>query len=164
MAKWLPVPEYENLYEVSDDGQIRSLCGRYGYKNIIKQSTSNKGYKMVCLCNKGVQKTLAVHRIVAKVFIPNPENLPCVNHIDQDRNNNSVSNLEWCSYYYNNVYGDRLTKSAMKIGKPVKCIETGVVYSSAYAAQRETGILQSKISSCCHGRRKTTGKLHWTFV
>ena len=164
MEKWLPVQGYEKLYEVSNEGRIRSICGRYGYGNIIAQSTNNKGYPVVCLCNKGVQKTFSVHRLVAKEFIPNPMDLPCVNHKDTDKTNNKVSNLEWCSYYYNNIYGDRLTKSAIKRSKQVRCIETGVIYQSAYAAQRLTGIHQSKISDCCNGKRKTTGKMHWEFV
>lgn len=164
MEKWLPVPNYESLYEVSDKGRIRSLCGRYAYKNIISQSTNNKGYKLVCLCNKGIQKSINVHRLVASVFIHNPHNFPCVNHKDENKENNDASNLEWCSYRYNNVYGSRLRKSAEKRSKPVKCVETGEVFQNAYDAQRRTGVSQSRISVCCNGRRKTTGGFHWEFV
>lgn len=164
MSIWKPIPNYEDLYEVSSDGEVRSLCGRYRNKDILKQCKGSSGYLLVTLCRKGSQKTVNVHRLVAKVFIPNPDSLPCVNHKDQNRENNSVSNLEWCSYYHNNIYGDRLTKSALKRGKPVMCLETGKIYASASAVQRELGINQSKISACCLGNRKSAGKLHWSFV
>lgn len=164
MPNWKPVPQYEDLYEVSDDGQVRSLCKRYGNETrILKQGLGSRGYLNVTLCRKGKQKTVNVHRLVATVFLENPQSFPCVNHKDQNKTNNSVSNLEWCSYYQNNVYGDRLTKSALKRSIPVVCVETGVRYSSAYAAQRITGIYQSGICECCNGKAKTAGGYHWSF-
>ena len=164
MALWKPVPNFEDLYEVSDEGEVRSICGRYGENLILRQSIGSKGYKIVSLCRGGKQKTVNVHRLVASVFLQNPDNLPCVNHKDENKENNAVSNLEWCSYYHNNVYGERLTKSAAKRSIPVLCIETGKRFSSAYAAHRETGIQQSKICECCHGKRKTAGGYHWEFA
>lgn len=161
---WKPIKGFEALYEVSNKGRVRSLCGRYGYRRIIKLGNGSRGYLNVCLCDKGKQTTRNVHRIVAETFIPNPENLPCINHKDEDRKNNSVDNLEWCSYYHNNVYGNRLTKSAMKQAKPVRCIETGKVYYGQCEAQRATGIQQTKISACCRGKAKTAGGYHWEFV
>lgn len=163
-AIWLPIEGYEDLYEVSNTGKVRSLCGRYGKNRILKQSSGSKGYLIVTLCGKGPQKTVNVHRLVAKAFIPNPDNLPCVNHIDEDRTNNNVTNLEWCSYYHNNTYGHRLTKSAEKLSHPVRCIETGEVFPSAYAAQRETGIRQANIWKVCHGERHTAGGYHWELI
>ena len=164
MVEWRPVKDYEDLYEVSNTGEVRRIIPRYSHVETLKQSSSSKGYKLVCLCRNGVQKTMSVHRLVATAFIPNPESFPCVNHIDENKGNNIVSNLEWCTYTHNNTHGHRLEKSAAKRGKPVLCIETGVVYQSAFAAQRATGIHQSNISQCCNGTRKTTGKMHWSFV
>ena len=161
---WRPIKDYEKLYEVSNTGQVRSLCGRYGKFRILKQSVGSRGYMLVTLCDHGKQKSVNVHRIVAETFIPNADNLPCVNHKDENKKNNNVENLEWCSYYHNNTYGNRLTKSALKRSIPVRCIETGIIYSSAYAAQRETKIRQSGICSCCHGRRKTAGGYHWEYA
>lgn len=163
-TNWMPIKGYESLYEVSDRGEVRSLCGRYGKNKILKQSVGSKGYLLVTLCDRGKQKTVNVHRLVATAFIPNPNSFPCVNHKDEDKTNNSVSNLEWCSYYRNNVYGHRLSKSSAKRSIPVRCVETGEIYPSAYAAQRETGIRQSGICNCCHGKLKTTGGFHWEFV
>ena len=161
MEVWKPVPDYEGLYEVSNLGRVRSLYNGY---RILKQAIGTRGYKNVCLCRKGTQKLANVHRLVALCFVPNPQNLPCVNHKDENKQNNEVSNLEWCSYYYNNVYGSRLTKSALKQSLPVRCIETDTIYSSAYSAQRETGIKQSGICQCCHHKRKSAGGFHWEFV
>lgn len=164
MIEWRPVTDYEDLYEVSNTGEVRRIIPRYSHVTTLKQYTSNKGYKLVCLCRNGIQKTISVHRLVALAFIPNPDCLPCVNHIDENKANNNVSNLEWCSYLRNNIYGHRLEKSASKRSKAVICVETGIVYASAYEAQRLTGIHQSKISECCNGNRQTTAKCHWSFV
>lgn len=161
---WKPIKDFESLYEISTKGRVRSLCGRYGKNRIVKLGNGSRGYLNVCLCNKGKQTTRNVHRIVAETFLPNPENLPCVNHKDENRKNNNVDNLEWCSYYHNNVYGERLTKSALKQSKPVRCIETGIIYAGGCAAQRATGIGQSRISSCCRGKQKSAGGYHWEFV
>ncbi len=161
MEIWKPVPDFEGLYEVSNLGRVRSLYKGY---RILKQGIGNRGYKNVCLCRKGTQKLANVHRLVALCFVLNPHNFPCVNHKDENKKNNVASNLEWCSYYYNNVYGSRLTKSALKQSLPVRCIETDTIYSSAYSAQRETGIKQSGICQCCHHKRKSAGGFHWEFV
>lgn len=161
---WKPIKDFESLYEISNKGRVRSLCGRYGKNRIVKLGNGSRGYLNVCLCNKGKQTTRNVHRIVAETFLPNPESLPCVNHKDENRKNNNVDNLEWCSYYHNNVYGERLTKSALKRSKAVRCVETGKTYTSGYAVQRATGIQQSGISACCRGRQKTAGGYHWEFV
>lgn len=161
---WKDIPGYENLYQVSNIGNVRSLHNRYKNKEYLKPCINGKGYLLVSLCKNHSQKSINVHRLVAQVFIPNPNNLPCINHKDENKQNNNVDNLEWCTYQYNNTYGQRLTKSALKQGIPVKCIETEVIYSSAYAASRATGIWQSGICLCCKGRKKTAGNFHWQYV
>ena len=161
---WKPIPGYEDLYEVSNKGQIRSICKRYKNKGNLKQRPNNKGYMYVTLCRKGDQKTVNVHRLVALTFIENPNNLPCINHKDENKTNNHVSNLEWCSYYYNNTYGHRLIKSAAKRSIPVMCVETKIIYSSATDAQRKTGIRQSHICRCCRGQRITAGGYQWCYA
>lgn len=92
----LPVKGYEGLYSVLEDGRVYS----HHRERIMGYSRSN-GYLRVCLWKNGVQQTFRVHRLVAEAFLPNPNNYPEVNHIDKDRANNRVENLEWCSKSHN---------------------------------------------------------------
>lgn len=108
---WKDIPNYEGLYQVSNMGNVRSFHNRYKNKTLIKPCATSKGYLSVSLCKNHSQKAFNVHKLVAELFIPNPKNLPCVNHIDENKTNNTVSNLEWCTYQYNNTYGHRIEKS-----------------------------------------------------
>lgn len=107
---WRPIEGYEGLYEVSSYGRVRSL-DRYDRMNhfrkgrIMKQSYNGNGYLTVDLCLNGKVKKYLGHRLVAQVFIKNPCNLPQINHIDEDKSNNRVENLEWCDAKYNTNYG-----------------------------------------------------------
>ena len=102
---WKPIFDYSD-YQVSNLGRIRSLK-RY---KILKQYTNSFGYKSVNLTKFGISKSFAIHRLVAKAFIPNPNKYPCVNHKDENPSNNCVSNLEWCTYQYNNTYGTSIER------------------------------------------------------
>lgn len=118
---WKDVIEYEGLYQVSSFGNVRTIA-RYvnsshrGFigKRFIKQKIMKPynygGYLGVALCKNGRYKQKLLHRLVAEAFIPNPDNLPCVNHKDENRQNNRVKNLEWCTHKYNNNYGNRNDK------------------------------------------------------
>lgn len=113
---WKDIEGYEGLYQISNFGRVKSLERRVRAKKpgttqlirekIRKLSYTTEGYSYVVLAKEGVNKTFLVHRIVAKTFIPNPENLPCVNHKDENKQNDFVENLEWCTYSYNNTYKD----------------------------------------------------------
>ena len=113
---WKPIEGYEGLYEVSSYGRVRSL-DRYvktcyeAYKlhkgKILSPAKDKNGYLKVHLCCNGKHNIIRVHRLVCKAFIPNPDNLPEVNHKDEDKTNNSVDNLEWCDRSYNISYGTR---------------------------------------------------------
>lgn len=115
MEEWRTIPGYEGLYEVSNTGRVRSL-DRYDSRNCFRKGKvlspvkSNIGYLLVSLCCNGKYKGFTVHRLVAQAFIPNPDNLPEINHKDEDKTNNSVENLEWCDRKYNNNYGSRKDK------------------------------------------------------
>lgn len=122
-----PVPGYEGYYEVDNLGRVFSVDriihvndnGRIYDKPVhgavLKQTNHSRGYKTVPLTKNGKTKQEYVHRIVASAFIPNPDNLPAVNHKDEDKTNNFVENLEWCTVAYNNNYGGKTKKQAGKI-------------------------------------------------
>ena len=108
---WKPIENYNSLYEVNEKGEIRSLYHWNGHKYekrkkpyILKQSNTTTGYKKVELAKDGKKKSLRVHRLVAIAFIPNPMNKPYINHIDGNRINNCVENLEWCTQHENVVH------------------------------------------------------------
>ena len=105
-----PIRNYEGLYEIDELGNVYSLRRN----KIMSPVMINSGYKTVKLSKDNHLTRYLVHRLVAETFIPNPDNLPCVNHKDEDKLNNSVENLEWCTYQYNNSYnnkGDRISKA-----------------------------------------------------
>jgi hypothetical protein len=102
LEEWRPVKGYEGLYFVSNTGRIRS---NYKGGRTLKIQTQHTGYKTVELFNNRIGKTVCVHRIVAEAFIPNPDNKPQVNHKDETRFNNHVSNLEWVTAKENQNYG-----------------------------------------------------------
>ena len=121
---WRPVVGYEGLYEVSSYGRVRSL-DRYDSKNhfikgrILKLSDDGRGYLFVQLSSNGKVKKFLVHRLVAIAFIPNPDNLLEVNHRNEDKSNDNVDNLEWCTRKYNINYGsrtDRMRDTKIKNG------------------------------------------------
>lgn len=102
---WKPVVGYEGLYEVSNTGLIKSLnCYNYKAPRLLRLGKRSDGYLSVGLSKNNTTKTKTVHRIVAEAFIPNPNNLEMVNHKDEDKTNNNVENLEWCTRAYNQLY------------------------------------------------------------
>ena len=102
---------YEEFYEVSSDGEIKSK--RSG--KIMKQQVDASGYKTISLHLNKKNKAYKVHRLVALAFIPNPNNLPIVNHKDENKKNNRIDNLEWCDYKYNNNYGTKKERISKKM-------------------------------------------------
>lgn len=110
IEEWKPVVGYEGLYEVSSLGRVRSL-DRFYYRlhkgKVLSPTKDRYGYLTVTLNCNGKSKTIKIHRLVAQAFIENPDNLPQVNHKDENPSNNNVDNLEWCTAKYNNNYGTR---------------------------------------------------------
>ena len=120
MEIWKEIKGYEGLYEVSSLGKVRSLDRTVLYKNgqihihkgkLLVPGVSKLGYMQVCLCRNGEMKHPLIHRLVAETFLPNPENLPQINHKDENPSNNVLENLEWCSVEYNINYGTRTKKA-----------------------------------------------------
>lgn len=100
---WKDIEGYEGLYQVSNKGRVKSFHSGEG--KIMKPGTHPLGYKSVTLFKDKKGKVAKVHRLVAQAFIPNPENLPVINHKDENPSNNNVENLEWCTQKYNLNYG-----------------------------------------------------------
>lgn len=105
MEDWKDIKGYEGEYQISSCGRVRSLKTN----RVLKLYEGD--YSRVCLCKNGVKKTWKVHRLVADAFIPNPDNLPEINHKDENKYNNCVENLEWCSKVYNNNYGTKTERT-----------------------------------------------------
>lgn len=159
------------LYEISNLGRVKSLpkiinCWN-GFSTIAytmpeKILTQRKrgDYLAIGLTKDGKQSTFSVHRLVAEAFIPNQKFLPCINHKDENKTNNCVSNLEWCSYAYNNSYGSRTKRTC----KPVLCIETGIIYESTVQAGKLTGVNRVHITNCCNNKKLSAGGYHWKYV
>jgi hypothetical protein len=172
----VPVEGYPN-YTVDEQGNVFSkFVNRYLIKSIQRN-----GYETVELFNDSGSKRLLVHRLVAKAFIPNPDQLPCVNHKNEIRSDNRASNLEWCTHKYNSNYGhcqeriraNRNTKTpgmarfheagARAAMRAVTNLDTGETFDAARHAAKHYGINDSHIGEVCKGKRKTAGGFHWSY-
>ncbi|KAA6303162.1 MAG: hypothetical protein EZS26_000765 [Candidatus Ordinivivax streblomastigis] len=170
---------YEGLYQVSNFGRVKS-CERFVYKGIrgqtqllqdkiLKQSKQKTGYLSVVLYNLGKKQTHFIHRLVAIAFIPNPENLPEVNHKDENKCNNFVDNLDWITSKNNCNFGTRNERIASKVntkhifqyelnGKFVKGWE------SAIQIQRELGFSRQNILCNANGKTKKAYNYIWKYT
>ena len=157
---WKDLVGFEGLYEVSNLGQIRSMPRRGTRGGIMSGHADAKGYINITLRKDGQQFTQKLHRLIAITFIPNPDNLPDINHKDEDKRNNRVDNLEWCSAKYNNGYGTR----TLRCGKPVVCVETGKRYDGAKWAANELNLDPSSITKCVKNPQSTCGGYHWRYA
>lgn len=154
-------------YEVSNYGRVRSLNYRgHGKIQVLKPRVDRGGYLQIDLRKGGKRKTCRVHRLAAYAFIPNdnPTEKIEVNHVDENKANNHVSNLEWCTREQNCNHGTRTERSVKARSKKVKCVETGEVFESAYEVERKTGLTQSGVWACCKGKYKTCGGYHWEYA
>ena len=162
---WCPIKDYEGLYEVSDQGRVRSL--KFGKERVLNPVRDDGGYLLVNIWKNGEKKMCKVHRLVSQAFIPNPDNLPEVNHKDEDKTNNKVSNLEWCDRKYNQNYGTRTKRQAEKLSKPIlqytKSGEFVKEWKSMNDVQRNLGYSKGNISSCCTGRLKSAYNFIWKY-
>lgn len=110
MIQFKDIPGFEGEYQATSTGQIWSLKTQKFLKQQLK-GPDNKKYFYVCLCKNNQKSSHRVNRLIAETFLPNPKNLPCVNHKDCNKLNNNLENLEWCSYQDNNLYQDRTLKA-----------------------------------------------------
>lgn len=160
---WKDIDGYGGKYQVSNLGNVRSMWRNNQYqKNIgqptlLKPSQHKQGYLYVYLSDNDVKKKHYVHRLVAQAFIPNPDNLPQVNHKSEVKTENFVENLEWCDGKYNSNYGTRVERWKPQVVKPI--IQTTLdgkfvrKFESAEAAERECGYDAAYLNLVCHGKR-----------
>ena len=168
MEIWKDIKEYEGKYQVSSLGRIKSLYrwnGKafYSREHIIKSYINKNGYVYIALMKNNKNKNCRLHRLVADAFIPNPENKPQVNHIDGDKTNNRVDNLEWCTQSENEIhaYNNGLANND---NQKIKLIQYDIqgnllnVYNSLKEASDKTGVNISKISHCINNKYKYRNK------
>ena len=159
---WKNIKNWEDLYEVNEDGEVRNKLTNH----ILIGDTNNYGYKRVCLYNKNhnpSKQRFFVHRLVAEHFLTNENNLPEVNHKDDDHSNNNVNNLEWCTRKYNVNYGNRTSKTYVPVIMFDKENNFVKEFTNQIEAEKETGIRQGSISNCCRGFSKTAGGYKWRY-
>lgn len=178
---WKDIEGYEGLYQVSDEGQVISLViDSHRRGRILKPMKTHKGYLNVDLVDKdGVKKSFRIHRLVAQAFLPNPLNLPQVNHKNEDKTDNRVENLEWCDQSYNINYGTRNERASNKNrekqlndknrSKPVLQYSLDGTFiqefPSTHEVKRQLGYNRGHISECCRGntRLRTYKGFIWKF-
>lgn len=199
IIEWKDIKGYEGLYQVSSDGRVKSLK-RIARNNrtvggkIRKPKIDKDGYYCVSLWTDGVSKEHFIHRLVAQAFIPNPDNKPCIDHINTNKTDNRVENLKWCTHkeninnplsrgkYLQNRYKvegthrisiykptkESIEKMAEKHKKPVGMYKNGVLikkFNSAADAERENNNYKfMSISAACNGRLKTYRGYEWKFI
>lgn len=166
---WKDIPGYEGLYRISNLGNVESLATG----KLLKKLSHSTGYLAVVLYKNRHPKRCILHRLVAKAFIPNPENKPTVNHKNGNKHDNSVDNLEWATFLENNRHA---RKTGLKVGKNIQNnkLSTPVaqydldmnlikIYPSMNEAKRN-GFSCPEICKCCKGKIKTSRGYIWRYA
>lgn len=163
---------YEGMYKINKLGQIQSFKRKK--MRYLNPFLHNSGYKSVNLTKNGKRRRVLLHRLIAEIFIPNPVKHPVINHIDGNRLNNSITNLEWCTQKHNVKESFRIGRIGSWSGrfeekhnrsKPIlQCDKNGSIikkWSCAIEVQRKLGFKHQNIRSCCSGKRKTAYGYIW---
>lgn len=167
--EWRDVVGYEGLYQVSDQGRVKSLK-RKGRKSerILKPAVTHDGYLRVNLYSGCKPKTLKVHRLVCQAFHKNPNNNPEVNHINENKTDNRACNLEWCTCKQNINHGSRNERVAKALGKPIGQYKLDgqliKIWPSTIEVQRQTGFSQGNICKAASGKNKQAYGFIWKCV
>ena len=173
METWKNIKGYEGLYQVSSMGRVKSLerkdcLGRIVKERVLKPCIDRYGYLFVNLCAGGKKRTFFVHRLVCQAFHENPDNKPQVNHLNEDKTNNRVCNLEWATAKENLNHGTHNERMVKTLSKPIcqytldeKIVKT---WASLTEVQRQTGFSQGNISEVANGNRKTAYGFIWKYV
>ena len=154
-----PIPNFEKYY-IYDTGDVYNTDTNKMLEGTIRLS----GYKVYRLSKDGKKYQFYAHRLVAENFIPNPNFLPQVNHINEDKRDNRVENLEWSSALHNLEHSRVIEKASVAKFTKVRCITTDRIYDSIKEAADEFGLAHSNIVACCNGRRLTCGGMRWEYI
>lgn len=167
LETWKDIAGFEGYYQISNFGNVRSVTRavhhpkggvRVCRSRPIKPALNGDGYYFVVLQKNHTAKPYRINRLVAEAFIGNPANLPCVNHIDKNRLNNHVDNLEWCTVEYNNRYSTNKAVSQYDDSGKHICD-----WEAVSDVTRQLRINASNIIQCCRGKRKTAGGYIWKY-
>ena len=162
---WKDIPEYEGLYQISNLGDIRRIWKTKTTK--CKPSLDSHNYKQIVLTKNKIRKSYKVHRLVALVFIENPNNYEEINHKDENKQNNCINNLEWCDRKYNCNYGNRNYRCTrhrlQRIQQYDKANNLVGEFPSLKEAEKVTNIKYQNISRCCRNQRKSAGGYIWKY-
>lgn len=178
---WKDIDGYKGYYQVSNLGRVRSLDRyiEYIYNDMVvtrkqrgrirQPAINHQGYLQLSLLKNGVSTTFKVHRLVAKAFLPNPDNLTEINHINENKQDNHINNLEWCSRQYNCIYGTAPKRRALACSKAIEQIdmdtnEVVAVFASASEASRKLGFTRVGIQRCCVKRQISCQGYYWRFL
>jgi hypothetical protein len=156
---WKSIDEYGDKYEVSNLGRFRNKNG-----TLLKPFITHGGYLMIALCNKGTKTNIRLHRLIAKMFIPNPDCKPEVNHKNGIKTDNRAINLEWCTKSENmkHAYKNGLQAKGKHPIRKVQCLEDGLIYSTIGEAARTYNINSRTIQSSC-ARLSNRGKYNFRY-
>ena len=172
---WKDIIGYEGYYQVSSLGRVRSLnrtvrnhLGFTFAKGKVLSGIPRNGYIRVQLFKDGKFKNYSIHRLVANAFVDNKNNMPEVNHKNEDKSDNRFNNLEWCSRKQNCNYGTRSERQSKKISKNILqlTIDGHLIgnFKSAIEASRLLGFKSNHISECCNGIRSTSNGYKWRYA
>lgn len=168
MEEWKDIKGYEGLYQVSSLGRVKSLnYNKTGKEHLLNPGKVGGGYLMFVLSKGGKRSNLLLHRLVAEAFIPNPDNLPCVNHKNEDKSDNRVENLEWCTHKYNNNYGSHNTLIGLSNSKAIYQYTIDGLFVkkwiSPYEVERQLGFSNTAIRNCALGYSKSSFGYKWCY-
>lgn len=166
---WRDIEGYEGLYQVSDQGRVKSLGHKWRKsERILKPVVRQDGYQVVNLYAGGKPKTFKVHRLVCQAFHENPDNKPQVNHINEIKTDNRASNLEWATARENSNFGTRTERLGKAQSKPVgQYTRDGAlvkIWPSVSEAERQAGFNHSYICQAANGKRKQAYGFIWKYV
>ena len=165
MERFVDIEGYEGLYQISPEGEVYSY-----YKNrLLNPVTNSSGYKVVLLYKDKKPTLFYVHRLVAQAFIPNPNNLPQINHLDEDKTNNNVSNLAWCTCKENCNWGSfHQVHSDKAYKRPVAAIDDNgnivATFPSIDAASRAMGLARGTVNRAINKLGTKSAGYEWRYI